>query len=243
MLQREGKKPLLSLILGQKRKLFVFFLLFSGLFIFFLILHLKWYYKCERSPEDGAIARKKILEGLEYAATFCEKNGIPYWVDFGTLLGAMRGGHFIPWDTDADLGYFHETEIEFARKIAQTNHSPFIFQRSWRKGQGFELVHGRYKIDLFSFKKSGDLRVRTVPEGWDWFPARFVEKFSQITFEGRNYSCPQDTENFIAHRFSDEWRTPINSYCELPESWRMWREVVAFVKDPTFFLPSGNDDD
>lgn len=33
-----------------------------------------------------------------------DKLGIIYWVDWGTLLGAVREGKMIEWDTDIDLG-------------------------------------------------------------------------------------------------------------------------------------------
>lgn len=33
----------------------------------------------------------------------CRTLGIEYWIDAGTLLGAVRQGDFIPWDDDADL--------------------------------------------------------------------------------------------------------------------------------------------
>ena len=45
----------------------------------------------------------RLLAILEAFDRMCRRHGLRYYLEFGTLLGAMRHGGFIPWDDDLDI--------------------------------------------------------------------------------------------------------------------------------------------
>ncbi|MCC8146588.1 MAG: LicD family protein [Bacteroidales bacterium] len=63
--------------------------------------------------------------------TICKKHDIDYWLDYGTLLGAIRHQGFIPWDYDIDIGILRPDYNKFIEKGAPDLSEDIFFQNKF----------------------------------------------------------------------------------------------------------------
>jgi lipopolysaccharide cholinephosphotransferase len=70
----------------------------------------------------------QLLKDVHDAMDICQ---VPYWIEAGTLLGAIRHGGFIPWDDDIDIQVEALSQNDLVEKVLPL------------------LAHIGYKIDAF----------------------------------------------------------------------------------------------
>lgn len=81
------------------------------------------------STKDLKRLQDVLLELLVEFDRICQKHGITYSIDGGTLLGAIRHKGFIPWDDDADV-IMTRKEYEKFKKVygKELDRKKFYFQ-------------------------------------------------------------------------------------------------------------------
>lgn len=132
---------------------------------------------------DNETLRKAQLVLLEIAKEIkrvCEENEIHYFLDSGTLLGAVRHKGFIPWDDDFDIGMMREDYDRFC-KIAPLKLDSKYFLQTWENDEQFAIpfakVRKKNTVYLES-KASASLQngfyVDIFP--YDNAPDSFIEK-------------------------------------------------------------------
>jgi len=89
------------------------------------------------NTDDIPRLREIQLRLLNEFDTLCKKHEFRYWLDFGTLLGAVRNGKFIPWDDDIDVSMPMEDYKKFL-KIADAELPKDIFVQTPRTDPAYK---------------------------------------------------------------------------------------------------------
>lgn len=76
----------------------------------------------------------RLLDLLVEFDSVCTRLGITWWIDSGTLLGAVRHGGFIPWDDDLDVCVLAADYRKIRKLLSAHLSSPYAFDCS-KRGQ------------------------------------------------------------------------------------------------------------
>lgn len=104
-----------------------------------------------------AAAQKVMLEILLEVHRICVQNDITYWLEAGTLLGAVRHKGFIPWDDDMDISMPREDYEKFL-KIAQKQLPKGYFLQTTDTDPG-------YKCEITKVRRLNTLLIETGETG------------------------------------------------------------------------------
>ena len=94
------------------------------------------------------LIKTKLLNLVGY---YLKENNIQYWVDFGTLIGAIRHKGFIPWDDDIDICLLKDDYLKLPSILEKLKQLDRNFDFSYGY-EGYEIIRLWYKefcVDFF----------------------------------------------------------------------------------------------
>jgi len=217
-----------------------------------------------------------LIELLREVKDILDEHNVEFWLECGTLLGAVRDGKFIPWEEDLDFGAWQEqlpkpikdsiakafknkgfriwvtenciTVKNSEKAFADINfyhlvgNNAVVYRKEPKNLIGLLLymfyktllVPYYYKIDLSKGRKvfvrsifvilSRMLplilrekiaeRAIAVYDNSDttdvsWVvPSHYITELSTMNFLGMQFNIPAKTEEYLAYRYGQGWRTP-----------------------------------
>jgi hypothetical protein len=167
------------------------------------------------NTEDSA--RDEIMDALEQVMhDLTEKCGLQTYLMYGCLLGAIRDGHMIGHDSDADVAYLsaHTHPFDIIRECTTAIRA--MKRLGWKvvkmSGANFKvwvpLPDGRRcGIDVFGSFHIGDTFYVTGSLTGKLDRSALLP-FGTVTLEGREVTAPAKPEEVLAFTYGPEWRVP-----------------------------------
>lgn len=184
------------------------------------------------------IAEKMLIE----ICKVLEKQGIPYVLEGGTLLGIVRENRLLPWDNDLDI----TITDEYLKKLLKAK--KYLWLAGYRTRIRFHnrdigpFKTGQVRLIKISTRKfffiKGikllDIFIKTKESGkYFWVvgiknpvlksvDSHYYENFSTINFNENKLSIPYDWDAYLTYRYGD-WKTPV-------KEWNFKKDDNAIVK-------------
>lgn len=86
--------------------------------------------------------QNEMLKMLKMIKNICEKNDIEFSLAYGSTLGAIRHGGFIPWDDDADITMHWNDYIKFTEAWEKTSYDGYELL-SFQTKKKYPFLHPR----------------------------------------------------------------------------------------------------
>lgn len=159
------------------------------------------------------------LDVLQYVHDFCKEHKIKYSLAYGTLLGAVRHGGYIPWDDDIDIAMMREDYERFANEFNKYN--SFYHFYDCRNDKDVNIAFGKV-TDTRTFIEEG-ANTKNLGVAIDIFP---IDDLCDTKTDSKNLYKSFDWQKRLlilkCRKVSDVrswWKKPLFVVTKVVTSW------------------------
>jgi len=189
------------------------------------------------TPQEDA-----LVDLLHRVKKILDAQNIEFWLDCGTLLGAVRDGKFISWEHDIDFGAWQDrvsesVKISISRELCKYGLDTGIYENhiNIRKKEVEEMW---LDINFYYLNKDKVTIPRLSPIN---LAGKFLRYFLHVLFAP--YHCKIERTKSIMKRLT--MKALINISCAMPFILRKWLIQIGTLvykkmgsKDVSWIIPS-----
>ena len=108
------------------------------------------------------------LDMMKEIDRICRKYNLKYNLAFGTLLGAIRHGGFIPWDDDADINMPYEDYVKLIEVIDDELDAEKYYFRYQDKEEDCNITYAH-------LKRNGTIYTKRGRDGFKYHPGVYID--------------------------------------------------------------------
>ena len=178
------------------------------------------------------------VELLRFVDNICKKYDIDYWIDYGTLIGAVRHDGFIPWDDDVDLSIMrkdYEKLIEvLPKEISKYNYL--------KQECGLTLLrenHENYFSDFNSVYDFEDEKNLLDEYRFLFLQFAWLKPYVKIDFFPKDYILDDKLEDFKKDYLSTKYKFNQdikNGKKVFDDEIKVQNEKIGFTNNETSFF-------
>eukprot|EP01028_Stygiella_incarcerata_P013602 TRINITY_DN82838_c0_g1_i1.p1 TRINITY_DN82838_c0_g1~~TRINITY_DN82838_c0_g1_i1.p1 ORF type:complete len:274 (+),score=24.45 TRINITY_DN82838_c0_g1_i1:125-823(+) len=190
------------------------------------------YVYCIECRRTVPLYRESIIYTIKSWNEAARSANISYWLDDGTLLGAIRNhGRVLPLDHDGDVGFLYEDRMKvesLALMLDDLYDVKMEYHDRHHNGyRGYQLsYYGAYLDVLAYYIDPRDSTLYRRKGGYpNRFPRNILKPLKEIEFEDSTCFVPNQPEEYLRHRYGPNWKTPIE--------FSVWKKVFGVSSVPT----------
>lgn len=143
----------------------------------------------------------------------CQTFDIRYILDSGTMLGAVREGDIISYDTDIDISMTEKNFNIFKNNYKIIDETFFITEDSTEKqlirinSSKINLLH----VDIWVWKEEKEFYYLDYMKRRYFLEKKYIDNISTIRLRNNLFLCTEYKEEYCLLKFGEDWKTPIKN--------------------------------
>ncbi len=180
------------------------------------------------------------IECLKLVTDVFDNHNIPYWLEYGTLLGSYRDSMLISYDYDMDIGvetkYAKDIKVLLESMISEGKFQKLplakwidnkIYQIQFNKNNNIEALW----LDVYFYETKDNFVYSNFLSVNDTLKCKTnryqIQNLETIKLGNYYFKCPSDIPKYLKIRYGDDYMIPQHRCEELNKEWHQIDDNVG----------------